>query len=49
MTEPDLIQEAFRQAIRREWRQTLQTLMWEVELTCISTPILLALILWRVW
>jgi hypothetical protein len=49
MTEPNLIQEGTRQAMRREAILNMRWLISIVELSCISTPILLALILWRVW
>ena len=49
MTEPDIIQEGIRQAMRRETILNLRWLISILELSCISTPILLALILWRVW
>jgi hypothetical protein len=49
MTEPDIIQEGIRQAMRRETVLNLRWLISIVELSCISTPILLALILWRIW
>jgi hypothetical protein len=49
MTEPDLIQEGIRQAIRRDAIQNIRWFTSVVELSCISTPILLGLILWRVW
>jgi hypothetical protein len=49
MTEPDLIQEGIRQAMRRETILNMRWLIFIVEISCISTPILLVLILWRVW
>jgi len=50
MTEqPDLIQDALRQAKYREAVQNMRSLISAVWLSSVSTPILLALILWRVW
>jgi hypothetical protein len=49
MTEPDLIQQGLRQAMLREAAENLRWFLTIVELSSISTPILLALILWRVW
>jgi hypothetical protein len=45
MTEPDLIQQGIRQAMYREIAQNLRWFTSIVELSCVSTPILLALIL----
>lgn len=49
MTEPDLIQEGIRQAMRREAVKNLRFLINTSWLAIISTPILLLLILWRLW
>jgi hypothetical protein len=49
MIEPDLIQEAARQAMRRDAVKSIRWFLSTVELSSIVTPILLALILWRVW
>jgi hypothetical protein len=46
---PDLVQEGIRQAVRHEAIQNIRRFMSIVELACISMPILLALILWRLW
>jgi hypothetical protein len=48
MTEPDLIQEAIRQAKYREAVTNMRGLINTVWLSSVITPILLALILWRV-
>ena len=47
--EPDLVQEAFQQAWRREAIANMRFLINTAWLAIVSTPILLALILWRVW
>ena len=49
MTEPDLIQEGIRQAMRREAVKNLRFLINTAWLAIIVAPIILALILWRVW
>jgi hypothetical protein len=49
MTEPDLIQEGMRNAMRREAIKNIRFLIDTAWLAVISIPILLALILWRVW
>jgi hypothetical protein len=48
MTEPDLIQQGLRQTMLREAAENLRWFLTTVELPSISTPIFLALILWRV-
>jgi hypothetical protein len=49
MTEPDLIEEGIRQAKLRDASQNLRWFISVVELSSVITPVLLALILWRVW
>lgn len=49
MAEPDLIQEGIRQAMRREAMKNIRFFVDTVWFAIIATPILLALILWRVW
>jgi hypothetical protein len=50
MTEqPDLIQDALLQAKYREAVKNMRSLINAAWFASVSTPILLALILWRVW
>jgi len=49
MTEADIIQEHFQQARRAEAAGEIRFLIKSAWLAIVSTPILLALILWRVW
>jgi hypothetical protein len=47
--ERDIIQDTFRQHMRNEVIRNLRLTLNIIEVSSVITPILLALILWRVW